>query len=235
MGTMNDEAIQKATGRPGAEWFTLIREAGKADAPHKEIADYLQEARGVSPWWAQEITVEFEKHAGRRVLGQTQDGLFQLGVSKTIDAPAPEVWACLSSPWGISLVVGAEAGAPAGKEAAGKEAARRATAPGMAAPGRDAALPPGLQSLEHLDGESLLGVRASTTTFAPGSHVRIRWQRLAWPGHSILQIRVTPKGNGKSVLSFHQEKLPSLEDRRELTERWRHVAEAIARGCQAAS
>ena len=215
---MNDEAIQKATGRPGAEWFTLIREAGKADAPHKEIADYLQEARGVSPWWAQEITVEFEKHAGRRVLGQTQDGLFQLGVSKTIDAPAPEVWACLSSPWGISLVVGAEAGAP-----------------GMADPGRDAALPPGLRSLERLDGESRLGVRASTTTFAAGSHVRMRWQRPAWPGHSILQIRVTPKGNGKSVLSFHQEKLPSLEDRRELTERWRHVAEAIARRCQASS
>ena len=227
---MNDEAIQNATGRPGAEWFTLIREAGKADAPHKEIADYLQEACGVAPWWAQEITVEFEKHAGRRVLGQTQDGLFQLGVSKTIDAPAPEIWACLSSPWGISLVVGAEAGA-----AAGKEAARRATAPGMAAPGQAAALPPGLQSLEHLDGESLTGVRASTTTFAPGSHVRMRWQRPAWPRHSILQIRVTPKGKGRSILSFHQEKLPSLEDRDELTERWRQVAATIARGCQASS
>ena len=88
---MNELTLAKATGCSKSEWFEIIRAAGKANASHKEIADFLHEAHDVSAWWAQEITVEYEKYIGRRILGQTQDGLFQLGVSKTITAAADTV------------------------------------------------------------------------------------------------------------------------------------------------
>jgi hypothetical protein len=73
------------------EWFKVIQQAGMAHASHKQIADFLCENPIISSWWAQEITVEYEKHIGRRQLGQIQDGLYQIGVSKTIDASAAVV------------------------------------------------------------------------------------------------------------------------------------------------
>ena len=94
---MRENAFERATGRTKSEWFDVIRGAGKDAASHKEIADFLHELHGVPHWWAQEITVEYEKHTGRRVLGQTRDGLFQIGVSKTIDASAARLWDLLQS------------------------------------------------------------------------------------------------------------------------------------------
>jgi len=144
------------------------------------------------------------------VLGQTQDGLFQLGVSKTINASAAVVWKCLQSQRGISLITSA-ASVGAGDHRDG-----------------DASTPVGMDSLESLDGESPSGIKVSTTTFEAGSHVRLRWQRPYWQAHSILQIRVTARSDTKTTLTFHQEKLPSLADRGELREHWQRVARLIA-------
>jgi uncharacterized protein YndB with AHSA1/START domain len=227
---MNDERVKRATGRSRPEWFAAIREAGKAEAPHKEIADFLHAVHDVSSWWAQEITVEFEKHIGRRVIGQTQDGLFQIGVSKTIAAPAEKVWECLQSPWGIGLIVAAadhSESAPEDDSASAQEPAAARAA------GEDDSFPRHLQSLEHLEGQSRSGVCVSTTTFEHGSHVRMRWQSPDWPEHSILQVRLMPKDESKTVLSFHQEKLPSQEARAQMREHWARVAAAIAASLKA--
>jgi hypothetical protein len=205
---MKEKTLEQATGRPKSEWFEIIRRAGTAEASHKEIADFLHKAHDVSHWWAQEITVEYEKHIGRRVLGQTQDGLFQIGVSKTVTAPAGKVWNLLQSAAGISLLI---------------------SNPDAELPSKHPpAIPASLKELEALDGESDSGIRVETTTFKAGSHVRIRWQRSGWPSHSILQIRLTPKSETKTTLSFHQEKLPSRDDRDKMQGHWRRVAEQIA-------
>jgi uncharacterized protein YndB with AHSA1/START domain len=193
--SMNKEAIKKGTGKAPDEWFGWIEKAGLKDRPHKEIADYVYDKGGVSYWWAQEITVEFEKHIGRRIVGQTEDGLFQIGVSKTIAAPAPEVWEWLQSAEALALITdSAESGAGA------------------------------LETLDCSGGK----VIAKTTTFKAGSHVRLRWRKNDWPSYSILQIRVTPKGDGKTVLAFHQEKLPSESARARMREYWQNVAEQAA-------
>jgi uncharacterized protein YndB with AHSA1/START domain len=205
---MNDIAVKQATGRTSATWFSVIRDSGKADCSHKEIADFLHDSHQLSYWWAQEITVEYERHTGRRLVGQTQDGLFQIGVSKTIDLPAADLWQLLQSPRGISLITSAP----------GETAGTDGTAAGST----------GLQSLESLRGESRSGIRVLTTTFETGSHLRLRWQLPQWPSHSILQIRLTPKSDGRTTLSFHQEKLPSREERRMMGEHWRRVASLFA-------
>jgi hypothetical protein len=205
---MKESSIVQATGRGRPEWFQTIRTAGKGDAPHREIAEYLHRVHGVSPWWAQEITVEFEKHVGRRVLGQTQEGLYQIGVSKTVSAPAHTVWTLLQSPEGIGMIT---------------------MTPDDEFPAeRPATAPDSLEVLDTPEDESGNGIRVRTTTFKDGSHVRLQWQRSEWSSHSILQIRITPKGSSKTTLSFHQEKLPSGEDRETMQSHWRRVAERIA-------
>jgi uncharacterized protein YndB with AHSA1/START domain len=208
MQTMNEQTLKKATGRSKSEWYGIIRSGGKAEASHKEIADFLHEAHGVSRWWAQEITVEYEKHIGRRVLGQTQDGSFQIGVSRTISASADRVWNLLESAEGIGLITSDPGG-------------DRPSVP--AEPGQEF-----FEALASLEGQSAAGISIETTTFEPGSHVRMRWQRPRWQAHSILQIRVTAKSESKTTLSFHQEKLPSWSDREELQRHWRRVAEEMA-------
>jgi uncharacterized protein YndB with AHSA1/START domain len=217
---MNDQAVERATGRSLAQWFDAITRAGKEEAPHKEIADLLHDRHGVSAWWAQEITVEYERRAGRRVLGQTQDGLFQVGVNKTIDAPAAQVWGFLQSPAGLALLAADPEGPVGSSPVGGGER-------------RGPSLPSGLRTLEALDGSSPSGVHLRTTTFEAGSHVRLQWQRRRWARRAILQVRVTPKTEAKTLLSFHQEKLPSEEDRREMREHWRRVAREIAASLKA--
>ncbi len=195
---MEDETIFKSTGRRQADWFDLIRRQGLAEASHKEIADWLHTHSEVSYWWAQTITVEYEKHIGRRVIGQTQNGLYQIGVTRTIDA-APEIlWAWLASPDGLAALAGVEE------------------------------VRPGTPSLESLDMTAASGITMKTTTFREGSHVRMQWQAPGWEVPSILQVRVNPKADGRAALAFHQEKIPDARERDVLRDRWRGVAEQVA-------
>ena len=205
---MKTQTVEQATGRGKAEWFEIIRSAGKAKASHKEIADFLKETHDISYWWAQEITVEYEQHIGRRVLGQTQDGFYQIGVSRTVPVPANSVWELLHSTEGIDLITRDPAVDPP--------------------PGHGADVPSSMMAMNALNGQSATGVRVTTTTFESGSHVRMRWQRRGWPTHSILQIRVLPKSETKTTLSFHQERLPSRDARNDMQSHWRRTAQLMA-------
>ncbi|MGV3603513.1 MAG: hypothetical protein ACO1N1_20000 [Dyadobacter fermentans] len=78
------------------------------------------------------------------------------------------------------------------------------------------------------------GITGTITVLQPGSHFRIAWQPLHWRQSSILQVRVIgskSKNAGKSVISFHHEKLPGAGDRSAMKQRWEeklsHLAEII--------
>ena len=83
---------QEKTGRRYEEWFALLDEAGAADLSHRDIARLLREEHGVPGWWAQNVTVEYERARGRRAVNQNATG-FYAGVSKTIRRPAAQVYA----------------------------------------------------------------------------------------------------------------------------------------------
>lgn len=57
------------------------------------------------------------------------------------------------------------------------------------------------------------GSAGEVRVFKPGSHLRITWQPEGWPRASTIQVRVIPSGEGKSVISFHQEHLPGAAER----------------------
>jgi hypothetical protein len=187
------ETVLEKTGKSIEEWIAAIRDAGLADASHKEIADWLHDTCGISYWWAQSVTVMYEKETGRRVLGQTTDTGFQVGASKTYSVSGGDLWEIAISPGVSGLIMG------------------------------DSVL-----MEEKSAGRSVEGIEYEVTTFEPGSHYRARWKLPGWHEHSILQMRVTPKGVSKSVITFHHEKLPGAEEREAMKNRWKSVLAEIA-------
>ncbi len=82
--TISSEAIKKATGKSWQEWFTLLHQMKAGELSHKAIARKLYDEYKIAGWWAQGITVEFERAIGRREIGQTCDGDYQASASKTV-------------------------------------------------------------------------------------------------------------------------------------------------------
>ncbi|MGO1075650.1 SRPBCC domain-containing protein [Inquilinus sp. CA228] len=101
-----DTAVATATGKDPAEWQALLDAAGACDWPHPRIVAWLRETHGLSGWWGQSVTVGYERAIGRRALGQTAGAGFQVGVSRTLVAPAETVWRLLLSPEGRALWLG---------------------------------------------------------------------------------------------------------------------------------
>ena len=89
---MSDEAVSAATGRDWSEWFAVLDDAGAADMKHADIARMLGERHEVSGWWAQTVTVEYERERGLRDVHQTLRG-YEVSVSKTIPAPIAALFA----------------------------------------------------------------------------------------------------------------------------------------------
>ncbi len=92
----SDAAVAKATGKTWSEWRSLLDAWDAPTKTHTEIAQYLVEEHGVDGWWAQGITVGYERMIGRRQVGQRNDGSFSASVSKTINASAEKVHAALT-------------------------------------------------------------------------------------------------------------------------------------------
>jgi hypothetical protein len=82
--TISSEAIKKATGKSWQEWLTVLHQMKAGELSHKAIARKLYDEYKIAGWWAQGITVEFERAIGRRGIGQTCDGDYQASASKTV-------------------------------------------------------------------------------------------------------------------------------------------------------
>lgn len=81
---MSDEAIRRGSGKTWDEWYTILDAWGAATKPHDEIARYVHAEQGVDGWWAQSVTVGYERMIGRRTVGERADGSFDASTSKTV-------------------------------------------------------------------------------------------------------------------------------------------------------
>jgi len=101
-GSMSDEKVRAATGRTPAEWEAELDARGAADFSHKQIVALLQQTGLVeSGWWRQMLAVDYERRKGKRVVGQTANTGFEIGVRRTLPLPADEVWRLLTSAEGV--------------------------------------------------------------------------------------------------------------------------------------
>ncbi len=89
--TLSSEKLAEATGKNWDEWLEVLDDAGAVKRTHTEIARWLTDQQGVPGWWAQSITVGYERARGLREPGQRADG-WSVTASKTIEAPVEKLF-----------------------------------------------------------------------------------------------------------------------------------------------
>jgi uncharacterized protein YndB with AHSA1/START domain len=103
---VSDRAVRAATGRGWDEWVALLDERGAAELSHKQIVALLADGLIESSWWRQSVANGYEKRTGKRVLGQTADTGFQIGVRRTLPIAVDDAWRLLTSAEGVRAWLG---------------------------------------------------------------------------------------------------------------------------------
>jgi uncharacterized protein YndB with AHSA1/START domain len=84
---MSDERISAKTGRTWAQWVDALDSDGAAAMPHGRIATIVHDKYGAPDWWAQTVTVGYERIKGLRERGQRRDGSYEATKSRTFNVP----------------------------------------------------------------------------------------------------------------------------------------------------
>jgi hypothetical protein len=89
---MGDAAIAKGTGRDWAAWVEILDAWGGRQRAHAEIARHVADDHGIDGWWAQAVTVGYERIVGLRGANERPDG-YSMNASKTLPVPIGELFA----------------------------------------------------------------------------------------------------------------------------------------------
>lgn len=84
---IGDSAVEQRTGKTKEKWFAILDKWGADQRSHKDIAEYLYAIHSMDGWWAQMVTVEYERARGMRKVHQRCDGFFSVSVTKTYAVP----------------------------------------------------------------------------------------------------------------------------------------------------
>ncbi|ACQ81991.1 hypothetical protein Bcav_3749 [Beutenbergia cavernae DSM 12333] len=87
-----EEPLVAATGHGWDHWFAELDAWGGTAHTHTEIARYLTGELDVSGWWAQTITVSYERARGMRAPGEHADG-FSVSAAKTVGVGVERLFA----------------------------------------------------------------------------------------------------------------------------------------------
>ncbi len=97
LGGMSDDAVAAKTGRTWKQW---VRELDAFDAismPHRDIAKRVQSDYEISGWWAQTVTVGYERIRGLREIGQRRDTkTFEASKSKTFPVELARLYSAVA-------------------------------------------------------------------------------------------------------------------------------------------
>ena len=92
---MSDDSLREATGKGWNEWCDILDAWPGHTGGHTAIASYVRGDLGVDGWWAQTVTVGYERITGLRLPYQQPDGTFNAGKSRTVAAAAADLKAML--------------------------------------------------------------------------------------------------------------------------------------------
>ncbi|HSA55330.1 MAG TPA: hypothetical protein VLE53_06475 [Gemmatimonadaceae bacterium] len=93
---MSDAAIREKTGKTWARWVDVLDGHGAVKMSHRDVARLLYDTYKVDGWWAQMVTVGYERIKGLRAKGQRMDGSYEASKSRTFNVPVTtlfEAWA----------------------------------------------------------------------------------------------------------------------------------------------
>ncbi|WP_435921526.1 SRPBCC family protein [Paenibacillus sp. DYY-L-2] len=71
------------------------------------------------------------------------------------------------------------------------------------------------------------GISGKIRVVNENQNVRLTWKKEHWENASTLQIRTIEQINDKCTISFHQENLPSAEDREDMKAKWEEVLDLL--------
>ena len=110
VGGISGEAVARATGRDWDEWLDFLDALDAREMTHREIVGLVGGKGGLSNgWWQQMVTVGYEQARGLRIVGQTADASYQIGVQKTLPVSQEFAWDLLVAGPGRDIWLG-EAG-----------------------------------------------------------------------------------------------------------------------------
>lgn len=106
--SISEAAVLRATGHGWDHWSAILDRFGPAQG-HTAMARHLREAHGLSPWWSQEVTIQFERARGLRKPLERPDGRFEVTVSRTLPIAQRAAWdawtdACTIGTWRTAKV-----------------------------------------------------------------------------------------------------------------------------------
>jgi hypothetical protein len=106
---VSDEAMRRATGRGWDDWFRILDARGIEGFSHTATAAWVATEHGIDGWWAQQVTVGYERVRGLRRRHQTSDG-FEVSVSKTLGRDVHRMWSAFAddgarSAWQVPAVL----------------------------------------------------------------------------------------------------------------------------------
>ena len=90
---MTDAAVGAKTGRTWRQWVDALDADGAASMTHREIAAMLHSKHHVGDWWAQTVTVGYERIKGLRERGQRRHGTYEATKSRTYNVPVAALFA----------------------------------------------------------------------------------------------------------------------------------------------
>lgn len=89
---MSDEAVRTKTGKIWEHWCRTLDAIGAVDLTHREIAAHLRTVYQLPPWWAQMVTVGYERIRGLRDVGQRRGGAYRISKSRTVPVPVATLY-----------------------------------------------------------------------------------------------------------------------------------------------
>lgn len=100
---MSDEAVAAKTELTWPQWVAALDRVGAAGMPHKEIAAHVDGNWPIGGWWAQSVTVGYERIRGLREVGQRRPGkgkgagTYEASKSKTFPVPIGKLYKAFST------------------------------------------------------------------------------------------------------------------------------------------
>lgn len=97
-GSVSDAKSLEKTGHDLDHWFNVLDRFGGVEKGHTASARHLHDAHEVDGWYAQGITVAYERARGVRAFNQRCDGEYEVSVSKVMTATTTHVIEGLTEP-----------------------------------------------------------------------------------------------------------------------------------------
>jgi hypothetical protein len=97
-GGLSDARAIARTGRALAHWFDVLDRFGAVERGHTAAARHLHDDHGVDGWYAQGITVAYERARGLRAVNQRRSGSYEVSVSKVVAADTAGVAGAFTNP-----------------------------------------------------------------------------------------------------------------------------------------